>query len=103
MRTALMYIGDPAPVNCSVDAKAFMKKVLRMRARLIAERKGNLTTTMLKNYTAVMNWYQFYSPSSDNCARYIRKNRAPIEMIIPGAGCAAHKSLMNELNLICQC
>lgn len=103
MRTALMYIGDPVPVNCAVDAKAFMAKVLRIRARLIAEKKGNISTEMVKQFSTVMNWYKFYSPNKDNCARYIRKNKAVIEMIIPGKGCSSHQSLINELNLICTC
>lgn len=84
-----------------IDARGYLIKVLRMRGKLIAEKKGRWNDgALISAYSIVKRWFEFYNPTNAQCAAYIRKNQDTIAMIIPGKGCAAHQSLMQTYNQI---
>jgi hypothetical protein len=91
---------DYIPSQTGVSAKKFIEKTLRVRARLIAENKGNMHQSVLSAYDNVLNWYRFWKPTEEQCAAYVHRHRDLFDLIIPGMHSKCHKAFLNELNLI---
>lgn len=103
MRQILMTSGGIPASTLSLDARDFFQKILKMRARLIAERKGAMNQGMITEFTHARNWFNHWDPNSQQCASYISKHQQRILTIIPGKGCSAHESLIQEFNSIVSC
>jgi hypothetical protein len=83
-----------------LSAKKFIEKTLRVRARLLAEKKGSQHSSVLAAYNNVRNWYQFWKPTEQQCAAYVQRHRDLFELIIPGNQSKCHKAFLHELTLI---
>ena len=97
--TSLRALPDFIAAPNGLSAKKFIEKTLRVRARLLAEKKGSQHSSVLAAFNNVRNWYRFWKPTEQQCAAYIQRHRNLFELIIPGKDSKCHSSLMNELNL----
>ncbi len=100
MRTALMYIADPAPISCAVDAKAFLQKIIKVRYHLIRSNTGNTDPSMVHEFHHLKSWMEFYNPTNAQCVNYIKKFPTRIKTIIPGKGSACHEAFIADLQSI---
>ena len=90
-----------AHLSMDVDARDFLKKILNVRGKLIAEKKGNWSNgAVIDAYSHAKRWFNHWSPTSAQCAAYIKSNADQIRMIIPGPGCSAHECFIETYNTI---
>lgn len=97
VQTLMTQMGAVPPAAMQVDAKQFLIKILRMRGKLIAEKKGRWNDgSVIHDYTTIKRWFEFYKPNPTQCAAYIRMNCDMISNIMPGKACTAHESLNKD-------
>lgn len=99
--TQLLMSSQYAGTHPVPGAASFLKKVVRVRSKLLAEKKGNCSGSMIDTHKQIKKWIEFYNPTDAQCAKYCLRNRSMVAMIIPGPGSPIHESLTNQLDDIC--